>query len=120
MRHKIQNIVASRDELSLRFIMRTSTEFNDMDLSDFVTPRSYFLFHLLEITTDFLEKDATSWNCIPSYNLTRKMIDQSITTVNDGAERILGIADKTIRTQRARKEVNFKNLILSKFDRNRR
>lgn len=57
---------------------------------------------------------------MPSYQILKRVIEQTITVVNDGAERMLGIATDVIKNQRARKEKNFTNLIFSKFDKNRK
>lgn len=121
MRRRLKANVSDRDELSLKFqIDENAMPFNELHLEDFVQPRSYFLFHLLEITPDFLLQDASTWEYSPSYNVIKNMIDQIIIVVNDGAERILGMAGMSIKTQKARKENNFKDLLFAKFDRNSR
>lgn len=121
MRRQYHPNESARDNLSLRFQLDDTTmNFDSLSLEDFVRPRSYFLFQLFEMTPDFLHHDAFTWENITSYVIIKNMIDQSITVVNDGAERILGMAEKSIKTQRARKENNFRNLLFSKFDRNSR
>lgn len=120
MRRRIQANVSSRDEFSLKFQVDETVRFNDSNLEDFIQPRSYFLFQLLEVTPDFLDHDASTWDFIPSYNFIRNIVDQTIIVINDGAERILGMAERSIKAQKARKEENFKTLLFSKFDRNSR
>lgn len=120
LRERIQANVTNRDENSIKFSVKSHTEFMNSNLEDFVTTRSYFLLQLMEIAPDFLQQDASTWEYIPSYKNVKTMIEQSITVINDGAERMLGVADKIIKSQRARKETNFQNLIFSKFDKNRK
>lgn len=120
IRHRFQENVSSRDESSIRFIIDGTVQFNSLSLEDFIQPRSNFIFQLLGMTPDFLHQDASTWDNTPSYIVAKNMIHETITVINDGAERFLGMADKTIRTQKARKENNFKNLIFSKFDRHSR
>lgn len=120
MRHKFQEEMGIREEDSLRFKVNESVEFDRISLEDFVKPRSFLLFTLLGITPDFLHRDATIWDHIESYNKIKSIVEQTIIVTNDGVERMLGIAAKSITNQRARKEKNFENLILSKFDENSR
>lgn len=119
MRHRIQSNVTSRDELSLRYtISDNSLPFPELCLEDFVQTRSNFLFQVLEVEPELLLQDASMWNFIPSYKTIKNIVEQTIIVVNDGAERILGMADRSVKAQKARKEKNFQNLIFSKFDRN--
>lgn len=120
MRHRFQIDVAARNEGSVRFIVGESTQFTDLSLEDFVQPRSSFLFQLLGISPDFLQQDANTWEYLSSYSAIKSVIEQTIVVTNDGAERFLGIADKSISMQRARKEKYFKNLVCIKFDKNAR
>lgn len=122
MRRRFQANVADRDERSLRFMVEesTTTRFSDLALEDFVRPRSSFLFQLLQISPDFLQQDAATWEYAPSYKNIKNTIEKSIVVVNDGAERLLGIADKSITSQRARKEKYFNGLVCTKFDKNAR
>lgn len=112
--------VGKRDPNSLKFQMNESTDFNVLNLEDFIEPRSGFMFELFKVSPDFLDSDATTWNYIPSYKKLKTLIEQTITVINDGSERILGRADKVIRAQKARKEKNFKDLVFSRFDKNTR
>lgn len=70
--------------------------------------------------SDFLQQNAITWEYIPSYKAIQNVIEQTIIVINDGAERFLGIAEKSINSQRARKEKYFKNLVCTKFDKNER
>lgn len=121
MRRRIQSDLSNRDEQSLRFIMDDNILFEDLSLEDFIQPsRSFFLFKLLEVSPEFLNQDASLWDNIESYVTIKNIVCSTITVINDGAERILGLADRSIRNQRARKENNFKDLLFYKFDRNSR
>lgn len=120
MRPRITMNITSRSEESLRFISEPTTQFNNIDLEYFVQPRSNFLFQLCEISSDFLQQDASLWEHIESYKEMKNLIENTITVVNDGAERVFGLVDRSIKGQKARKEDFFKNLILSKFDNNKR
>lgn len=121
MRLRFRSDLSGRNEQSLRFIMdETTPQFGDLNLEDFIQPRSFYLFQLLEVTPDFLNQDALAWEYTASYIAIKNIVCSNITVINDGAERILGMADKSIKNQKARKEKNFKDLIFSKFDRNSR
>lgn len=120
MRSRIQMNVTDRNDSSLRLIVDEETRFSTLGLEDFIQNRSFFLFQLLEVNADFLTQDAATWEYATSYNMIKNVIEQTITVINDSAERLLGIAHKTIKNQSARKESNFKNLVLSKFDKNTR
>lgn len=100
--------------------MDETTRFSEMHLEDFVDDRSFFLFQLFDTTVDFLQQDATTLSQTKSYKTMKKMVEETIVVVNDGAERLLGNAEKIIKTQRARKERNFQNLLFVKFDKNKR
>lgn len=122
MRGRFNNgiVLPNRMERSLKFIMTTSTEFQSLELHDFIGTRSHFLFQILDIEPDFLNHDAITWEYIESYKSIQKLIEQTIVVINDGAERILGLSDNIIRTQKARKKKYFQNLTISKFDKNKR
>lgn len=120
MRARIRDGETIRVESSLRFIMDDNTDFASIGLEEFVGRRSNFLFQLFETWPDFIDRDAATWDYVESFKEMKKVINETIIGINDGAERILGAADKAIRSQKARKEKNFKNLVLSKFDKNAR
>lgn len=120
MRQRINVNVTRRNEASLKFTAVPSTQFANFGLEDFVQSRSYFLFQLFEAPTDFLQHDASLWENIQSYKDMKNLIENTITVTNDGSERLIGVADNSIKNQRARKEINFKNLVLSKFDKKKR
>lgn len=119
MRRQIQTNVTNRDESSLKYIMTDgSLPFTELCLEDFVQTRSNFLFQLLGIEAEFLQQDASMWDYTPSYKAIKNVIELTIKVVNDGAERMLGMTGRSIKAQKARREKNFQNLIISKFDKN--
>lgn len=120
LRRRIQSNVTKRDQSSVKFTIDPNTDFMSLNLEDFVTTRSYFLFQLIEIAPDFLQQDAFTWEYVASYTNIKDMIEKSITVINDGAERMLGVADSIIKSQRARKENYFQNLTFAKFDKHRK
>lgn len=120
IRGRISRNIGERNIRSLKFSFEETTQFVDMNLEDFIDSRSFFLFQLLDTTADFLQQDAATWNHITSYITIKKIVEETIIVINDGAERLLGNADKIIRTQKARKEKYFKNLLFMKFDKNKR
>lgn len=120
IRGRISRNIGERNIRSLKFSFEETTQFVDMNLEDFIDSRSFFLFQLLDTTADFLQQDAATWNHITSYITIKKIVEETIIVINDGAERLLGNADKIIRTQKARKEKYFKNLLFMEFDKNKR
>lgn len=112
MRNRIQEIVTDRDESSLAFKITDDTNFINLNLENFVSSRSFFLFQLLEIAPNFLNQDALTWEFTSSYKIIKNVIEQSMITINDGAERMLGTAANIINGQRARKEKYFEILFI--------
>lgn len=93
--------------------IRLKEQIDGLELHNLVTERSGLLFSLLNIDTNFFEKDANRWNRDPEYRRAKKLVADLIIVVNDRAERAIGRAVTIIRNQKARSEARFQNLFKS-------
>lgn len=104
--------VAPRTENSIKY-NGVIDDIQTLELHQFVSRRSYFLFDILEINTEFLSYDADTWNECDSYQKAKQMIRDLIVVVNDGAERALQLGAKIISNQKVRTEERLQNFIIS-------
>lgn len=95
--------------------LRLKNYIDGMQLPDFVSERSRFLFSILDIDASFLNEESESWKYNTSYKKALKYVGSLIVTVNDTAERALGRANNIVKTQKARSEARFQNLFLSLY-----
>lgn len=75
-----------------------------LQLNDFVSTRSFFLFEILEIDAEFLRHSADTRHANILYKKAKRMIRDLIVVVNDGAERVLQLGAKIISNQKVRSE----------------
>lgn len=87
-----------------------------LELNQFLSPRSFFLFDVLELDTEFLTQIADNWNQNHSYQEAKTIIRDLIIVVNDGAERALQLGANIISKQKVRTEERLQNFIISKYD----
>lgn len=112
MRIKLaSNEYPARGNNSLRF----KDDIDGMQLPDFVSERSRFMFSILDIDTSFLSENAESWQYNTSYKKAKKFVSSLIVVVNDTAERALGKADNIIKNQKARSETRLQNMFASLY-----
>lgn len=62
-------------------------------LQDFVTSKTLRFFKIMDLSSDFLEMDATTWKENESY-MKYKLLVNSIKCVNDVAERGVALVEK--------------------------
>lgn len=103
-----------RTSNSIRYIRRDES-FADMELHNFITHRSIFLFQTLNTDISFLKKNAKYWKSLASYKCVRKKIKNMFVVVNDSVERALGQTVIAINNHKARTEENLQNLLTSKI-----
>ena len=70
---------------------KTIVSFQTISLSDFVTPRSLNLFHVMQLTTGFLDFNPTLWADLEEFVEAKQKI-KAIRIVNDCAERAVTLA----------------------------
>lgn len=87
----------------------------NLELSDFISPRSFFLLHLLDIDLNFLKKDPANWNQCKTYLIAQKKVSDLIVAVNDSSERALQFGAKLIDDQRVRTENRLQDFIVSSY-----
>lgn len=99
---------------SLKYSNRID-DIQGLELNQFLSGRSIFLFNLLEVNTDLLSQNANTWHEFSSYRNTKKMIHDLITVVNDSAERALQLGANLISNQKVQTEERLQNFIVSTY-----
>lgn len=115
IRAKLGRDFGPRTNNSIRYISN-DTDFSTMQIHDFITNRSTYLFSLLELDISFLNHNVDTWDELQSFQETRKKLKMLLPVVNDHAERTLGQTSNAINNQKARKEHTLQNLLSSKFN----
>lgn len=87
-----------------------------MELHDFISERSMFLFSTLGIDGSFLEHESSEWENLDSYHVARRMLKSLLVVVNDSVERALGQTANMINHQKAKTEENLQNLLTCKLN----
>lgn len=115
IRIKISQNIGPRTVDSIRYTSYR-TDFSTLQVQDFITNRSMYLFSLLESDISFLNHSANIWNELESYQKTRDKLKSLLPVVNDHSERILGQTSNAIMNKKARKEHTLQNILSSKFN----
>lgn len=87
----------------------------DMQLHQFISSRSFFLFERLELDTAFLNENPENWNNMSSFKNAKKTIEELLNVVNDSSERALQLGSTTITNQRVQSEERLQDFIISTF-----
>lgn len=106
--------VQNRTENSIKYTNEI-VDIQNMELNQFVSVRSFFLFGILEIDTEFLSYNADTWSEFESYQIGQKLIHDLIIVVNDGAERALELGANIITNQKVRSEERLQDFIVSTY-----
>lgn len=114
IRMKLTQRVAPRTENSNRYI-KDDRSFSSLQLHDFVSDRSMFLFSILDFDISFMEQNAHEWEMLQSYQIARQKLKKLLVVVNDSSERALGQTANAINHQKARTEENLQNFLTSKL-----
>ena len=80
----------------------------EMNISTFVGEDSRFFFKILRLDTEFLVKPIEGWADDPGY-VAGKEVVQSLSVVNDGAERVVKLANDFLHS--AHKEANLQTIL---------
>lgn len=107
-------VVGPRTNNSIRYTGELH-DIQSLELVDFFSTRSSFIFQLLEIDTEFLQTDPSDWNDNNNYLRAKKMIHDLLTVVNDAAERGLQIGANLIDGQRAKSEKRLQEFFVSAY-----
>lgn len=112
---EVEGVYEQRTKHSIQYEYKDE-KFSELELHDFVTHHSMFLFHTLNADVTFLNENAKDWNDLESYQRTRALMKNLFVAVNDSAERALSQTAFAINNQKARTEENLQNLLTSKLD----
>lgn len=114
IRLKLVHEVGQRTEHSIRRVIEGNI--SHMELHDFISERSMFLFSTLGIDSSFLEYETSEWENLDSYHIARRTLKSLLVAVNDSVERALGQTANMINHQKARTEENLQNLLTCKLN----
>lgn len=84
----------------------------NLNLHNFATTRSKYLFSRLNINARFLEEPAANWHQLKSYKTAETKIRNLIVVVNDSCERLLRQGELLITEQRVRSDVALQSAII--------
>lgn len=107
--------VEERTENSIRHTAEID-DIQNIELHDFISPRSLFLFERLELNFDFLDENPDDWDEMESFKHAKRTILDLITVVNDSAERAVQLGANTITDKRAQSEGRLQDFIISTYD----
>lgn len=88
-------------------------EVQNLQLHNFISLRSNFLFSRLEIDGSFLDLAAVDWPNDVSYQNAKKKVVELIVAVNDGSERALRQAELLFNLQKVRSEEALQSTFIS-------
>lgn len=112
MQMKLIRQVSKRTENSIIYTAEID-DIQNIELQDFISPRSFFLFEQLDLPNDFLDADVSDWTEMESYKKAKQIILNLITVVNDSAERALQFGANIISNQRVQDESRLQDFVVS-------
>lgn len=107
-------VVAQRTENSIKHTDEID-DIQNIELYNFISARSFFLFEHLGINSEFLDEDSAKWNEMESFIRSKKTILDLITVVSDSAERALQLGASLIPNQKVQSESRLHDFILSTY-----
>ena len=81
-----QDFVPKKPEMKIAVLSRQPPLEGDIGLQEFVGPRSWLIFHLLNINTDWMQHPPSEWSDLPAFNTFNDTV-RMLKVVNDCAER---------------------------------
>lgn len=114
IRSKLVQEVGPRTAHSVKRIHENN--FSQLELHDFVSDRSMFLFSTLNIDSSFIQYNTSEWENLETYHIARQKLKNLLVVVNDSAERALGQISNMINHQKARTEENLQNMLTCKLN----
>lgn len=106
--------VGNRTENSIKY-SDVIDDIQHLRLDHFISPRSFFLLHILDIETSFLSDDTENWNKNEAYLIAQRKVQDLIVVVNDSSERALQQGAKLINGQRVQNESRLQDFIVSSY-----
>lgn len=112
MQQMITRQVGNRTENSITHTAEID-DIQNIELHDFISPRSYFLFDQLGLNVAFFGVDPGEWDEMYSFKKAKQTIIRLITVVNDSAERAVQFGASIISNQRVQSESRLQDMIVS-------
>lgn len=109
--------VGDRTENSIKHTSEID-DIENIELHNFISPRSFFLFELLQLDVGFLGENPDNWDEMNDYKRAKQTISSLITVVNDSAERALQLGANAIVNQKVRSELALQNFVISTYGKN--
>lgn len=106
--------VGDRTENSIKYTSEID-DIENIELHNFISPRSFFLFELLQLDVGFLGENPDNWDKMNDYKRAKQTISSLITVVNDSAERALQLGANAIMNQKVRSEQALQNFVISTY-----
>lgn len=107
-------IVGNRTPNSIKHVDPIDDHQN-LELHQFVSSRSQFLFRVLNIDNSFLSVDTADWNNNQEYRIAQRKIHDLIVVVNDSSERTLQLGANIIDNQRVQSDAKLQEFVTSSF-----
>lgn len=99
------------DEVSNHIRYSNDIEFgniNQLRVADLVGERSFYLFNVMNISTEFLHNDARTWFKNNEYLRAKHLISKTLTCVNDTSERVISASKYKYKRQRCKTNDSFR------------
>lgn len=106
--------VGQRTQNSIKYTAEIH-DIANIELHDFISPRSFFLFERLQLDAAFLHENPGEWHTINAFKRAKQEILGLITVVNDNAERALQLGSNTITNQRVQTQRRLQDFIISTY-----
>lgn len=97
-----------------------NTDWLSTSIHNLIGERSFFLFDLLGISTEFLETDAEEWTQNAEYIQMKEKISKTLICVNDTSERMISLCKTKYKKQRCRNENSFRRSLFASSSKNNR
>lgn len=110
--------VGERTANSIKYTGQIDDNIQNIELHNFISPRSLFLFERLDLDFQFLDENPDEWNESESYTHAKQTVLNLITVVNDGAERAIQLGANAISDKRVQTESRLQDFIISAFNKN--
>lgn len=109
----LRNHSRTSNHVALSYDENEDYDWEQLSLSDFIGVRSQYFFHTMNLPRDFLNINANEWKLNKNYNNAKKIVENSLVCINDASERVIASCKNKFNKQRCRKEVTFRQNILS-------
>lgn len=119
LQHDIVNMPArriGRNQISNHIQYSEPIEFgklDNLDIPALIGERSFYLFHVHRISTNFLNLDAELWSSNREYLYAKNIISKTLICVNDNYERVFAASKFKYARQRCRNNDSYRRAMLA-------